>query len=65
MGNDYVSPGAGRYEILTACRFFVGGFAEILTVWMTDPKTASRDELLDQCTRLFLATMTDLLHQNV
>jgi AcrR family transcriptional regulator len=65
MGNDYVSPDAGRYEILTACRFFVGGFAEILSVWMNDPTTASRDELVDQCTRLFLATTADLLHEDV
>lgn len=65
MGNDYVSPDTGRYEILTACRFFVGGFAEILTVWMKDPTTATRDELVDQCTRLFLATTADLLHQDV
>jgi hypothetical protein len=65
MGTDYVSPGTGRYEILTACRFFVGGFAEILTVWMNDPTTATRDELVDQCTRLFLATTADLLPQDV
>ena len=61
LGNDYVSPDADRPEVLTVCRFFVGGFAEILTTWMNDPTIATRDELLDQCTRLFLATTANVL----
>jgi hypothetical protein len=30
-------------------------FFEVLAVWMDDPCTATRDELADNCTRLFLA----------
>lgn len=61
LGNDYVSPDADRRELVTVCRFFVGGFAEILTAWMNDPSTVTRDELLDHCTRLFLASTANLL----
>ena len=61
LGNDYVSPDADRRELVTVCRFFVGGFAEILTAWMNDPTTATRGELLDHGTRLFLASTANLL----
>lgn len=65
LGNDYVSPDADRHELVTVCRFFVGGFAEILTAWMNDPSAVTRDELIGQCTRLFLATTADLLHADI
>lgn len=37
-------------------RFLVGGFAEILTAWLRDRAGTTRDQLLDDCTELFLAT---------
>ena len=61
LGNDYVSPDAGRRELVIVCRLFVGGFTEILTAWVNDPGTLTRDELLEQCTRLFLACTANLL----
>jgi hypothetical protein len=61
MGSRYVSPNSDRAQLLTTTRFFVGGFSEILTVWMNDPSSATRDELVDSCTQLFLAVTAPVL----
>ena len=62
LGNDYVSADADQAQLDTVARFFVGGFAEILAAWMDDPSTATREELLDNCTRLFLAVTSTVLN---
>lgn len=61
LGSDYESPNVERAQLLTTTRFFVGGFSEVLAVWMDDPCTATRDELADNCTRLFLAVSAPVL----
>lgn len=60
LGGDYVLPGTNRAQLLTISRFFVGGFAELLTAWMNDP-TVSREELLDDSTQLFMAITSNAL----
>jgi AcrR family transcriptional regulator len=62
LGNDYVSADADRGQLDTVARFFVGGFAEILAAWMDDPSTATRGDLLDRCTQLFLAVTSTVLN---
>lgn len=62
LGNEYVSADADPGQLDTVARFFVGGFAEILAAWMNDPSTATPDELLDNCTRLFLAVTSTALN---
>jgi len=42
-------------QLRAMSRFMVGGFAEILTVWMRDPQGLTRDEVLDDGVELFLA----------
>lgn len=61
LGNDYLRPAINRRQLLTAARFSVGGFAETLASWITDPASITRDELLDDCTSLFLVILSTLL----
>ncbi len=61
LGSDYLHPSTNRQQLLTATRFVVGGFAEILTNWITNPTSATRDELLNDCTGLFLAILSTVL----
>jgi AcrR family transcriptional regulator len=55
LGDNYVLPTTSRADVLTISRFFVGGFTQLLTTWIHDPAAATRDELLDTCTQLFMA----------
>ncbi|MGH3723220.1 MAG: TetR/AcrR family transcriptional regulator [Mycobacterium sp.] len=64
LGRDYVLPATSRAEVLTISRFFVGGFTQLLTVWIDDPDAAARGELLDNCTQLFMAITANILQTN-
>jgi AcrR family transcriptional regulator len=50
------APADRQLSLIT--RFLVGGFAETLTAWMHSPGDISRGQLLDECTELFLATIS-------
>ncbi|WP_370945004.1 TetR/AcrR family transcriptional regulator [Amycolatopsis sp. cg5] len=50
----------GERQLTLVARFLVGGFAEALTAWLRDPAQSARDQLLDDCTELFLATTSAL-----
>ena len=63
LGGDYLRPGIDPGQLLTIARFFVGGFVELLTAWMTDP-SANCEELLDTCTQFFTSITADVLHNS-
>jgi AcrR family transcriptional regulator len=61
LGSDYVLPTTSRADVLTISRFFVGGFTQLMTTWIHDPAAATRDELLDSCSQLFMAITTTIV----
>ena len=61
MFTDLMSGRAVGHEVspalLLAARFIVGGFAEALTAWLQGDLEATREELVDGCTTLFMANL--------
>jgi len=45
-------------ELVLAARFIVGGFAEALTAWLQGDLEATREDLVEGCTTLFMANLT-------
>ena len=62
LGLDRFTPGTTPRQLLFASRFLVGGFSEILAAWLRAPGGTTREEILDQCTDLFLAAASPLLN---
>lgn len=63
LGDDYMLPTTSRADVLAISRFFVGGFTQLLTTWIDDPATATRDELINSCTQFFMAIAATCLQR--
>lgn len=61
VGSAHFKSEIAEAQTLFVARFLVGGFSEALAVWLREPGSISRAEMLEDCTAMFVAVVSTML----